>query len=38
MVAGGDLKAFWDVYHEIHDRPHIRQLLETYVRSLLAID
>ena len=23
-----NLKAFWDVYHEIHDRPHIRQLLE----------
>ena len=26
MVNGGDLKAFWDVYNEIHDRPHIRQV------------
>jgi len=39
MVAGGDLKAFWDVYHEIHDRPHIRQLLETYrIGNLSAAD
>eukprot|EP00941_MAST-03F_sp_MAST-3F-sp1_P006417 g6417.t1 len=30
MVAGQDLKPFWEVYHEIHDRPHIRSLLEDY--------
>lgn len=30
MVSGQDLHAFWRVYHEIHDRPHIRELLEDY--------
>lgn len=30
MVAGQDLKAYWGVYHEIHDRPHIRELMEDY--------
>lgn len=29
MVNGLDLKHFWKVY-DLHDRPHIRQLLEHY--------
>ena len=30
MVNGQDLAAFWKVYSDIHDRPHIRDLLEEY--------
>ena len=30
MVNGQDLAAFWRVYSDIHDRPHIRDLLEDY--------
>lgn len=29
MVSGGDLRKYWDVY-KLHDRPHIRALLERY--------
>ena len=38
MVAGSDLAAFWDVYSEIHSRPHIRQLLETYRIGNISAD
>ncbi len=39
MVSGQDLSAFWAVYHEIHDRPHIRSLLEDYrIGNLSAAD
>jgi sulfite oxidase len=38
MAAGGDLGAFWKVY-KLHNRPHVRKLLEEYrVGTLSAAD
>lgn len=38
MVHGSDLQKFWQVY-QLHDRPHIRSLLEEYrIGNLTAAD
>ena len=37
MVNGGDLHAFWRIY-KLHNRPHIRRLLEEYRIGTLAED
>lgn len=38
MVNGGDLAKYWGVY-QLHDRPHIRSLLEEYrIANLSSCD